>query len=314
MENSSIVSGRKERLGVFQIIKQSLKITFKNPNFIFFTFLTSLPLFCFQVLYEVILQSILIETRNVFRKTVDPAFLRMFGDDYEKVQDIGNLLGKVSPKVLLLGFLYLGILHFLDLFNTIATVDVASIIYAGEKPISLKNMLCRPVKETRFKGPLITSICSLSLASLIFLGLLSFATNIYITSADVFFMLLFGVLFIALLAKNIEWSAIWNMAIVISILEEKQGDVALIISSFLTRRNRAGGFFLMLGFYGWRFALRFLYLWDNGGNRIVITVVHIGLVCFANLLMWVAITIYFYDCKKQSSYSNADVEHGKVQE
>ncbi|XVF16455.1 hypothetical protein REPUB_Repub10bG0032100 [Reevesia pubescens] len=310
MENSSTVM--KERLGFFEIIKESLKIPFKNPNFILFTFLTSLPLFFFLVFYEVILQYILVETGNFLQETDSP--FTLFGNDYERLLDIGNLLEKVSPKVFLLSFLYLVSLHFLDLFNTIATVDVASIIYAGEKSISLKDMLCRPVMETRFKGPIITSICSLSLAFLVFLGQLSFATYIYITSADVLFMLLFAVLFIALLAKYIEWSAIWNMGIVISVLEEKQGDVALLVSSYLSRSNRACGFFLMFGFFAWRFALRYSCLyegWDNGGSSLMVTAVHISLVCLANLLKWLAIMVYFYDCKKQSSYHNTDVEEAK---
>ena len=153
MENSRVM---KERLGFFEIIKESLKIPFKNPNFILFTFLTSLPLFCFLVLYEIILQHILIETIKILQETDDP--FRIFGDDYLRVRDIGDLLEEVSPKVLLLGFLYLGVLHCLDLFNTIATVDVGSIIYAGENSITLKEMFFRPFKETRFKGPLITSI------------------------------------------------------------------------------------------------------------------------------------------------------------
>ncbi|XP_022751894.1 uncharacterized protein LOC111300530 isoform X1 [Durio zibethinus] len=311
MENSSIVM--KERLGFFEIIKESLKIPFKNPYFILFTFLTSLPLFCFLVLCEIILQHILIETGKILQETPDP-FRKILGDDYSRVLDIGHLLEEVSPEVLLLGFLYLGILHCLDLFNTIATVDVASIIYAGEKSITLKDMFFIPVKESRFKGPLITSICSLSLAFLILIGLLSFATYIYITSADVLFMLLFVVIFIALLGKYMEWSAIWNMGIVISVLEEKQGDVALLISSYLSRCNRPCGFFLMLVFFIWRFALRFscLYVgWNNGGSSLVITVVHISLVSLLNLLKWMSILVYFYDCKKQSAYQHTDVEEAK---
>ncbi|KAI6700656.1 hypothetical protein NL676_014980 [Syzygium grande] len=42
-----------------------------------------------------------------------------------------------------------------------------------------------------------------------------------------FSRVLSGVLFAASFAKYMEWSAIWNMGIVISILEEKHGDIAL---------------------------------------------------------------------------------------
>ncbi|MFQ6647763.1 hypothetical protein Gotur_020876 [Gossypium turneri] len=308
MESSSRLM--KDRLGFFEIIQQSLKIPLNNPNFLLLTFLTSFPLFCFLVFYEIILQHTLIESAQIFQKTFD---------DYERLTKIGYLLEKVSPMDLFVCVLFMGTLHFVDLFNTIAIVDIASMIYAGEKPISLKHMICRSINETRFKGPLITSICSLSLAALVLLGLISFATSIYIlASLAVFFMVIFMVPFIALLVKYLEWSAIWNMGIVVSILEDnKQGDVALLLSSYLSRCNRGGGFFLMLGFFVWRFGLRFAFLyrtWYNGDSSIGETTLHISLVCLGNLVKWVALMLYFYDFKKQTSSRISDVEDAKIQE
>ncbi|XWS44201.1 hypothetical protein CRYUN_Cryun15aG0023900 [Craigia yunnanensis] len=228
MENSSRVM--KERLGFFEIIKESLKIPFKNPNFILFTFLTSLPLFCFLVLCEIIIQHILIETGKILQETADP--FRMFGDDYLRLLDIGNLLEEVSPEVLLLGFFYLGILHCLDLFNTIATVDVASIIYAGEKSICLKDMFFRPVKETSSIRKVHAVECHM-----------------------------------------------------------KHGDC-----DFSPGRE-AGG----CSITGW----------NKGGSSLVVTAVHISLVCLSNVLKWVSILVYFNDCKKQSAYEHTDVEEAK---
>ncbi|XP_039038570.1 uncharacterized protein LOC120176141 [Hibiscus syriacus] len=312
MENSS-------KLGFFQIIKESMKIPLKNPTFIFLTFLTSFPLFCFLVFYEIIFQQILIESAKILHNTSEP-FLEFFGNDYERVYEIGNLLSKVSPMALLLGFLFTATLHLLDLFNTTAIIDIASKIVAGEKPISLKHMISRSINETRFKAPLITSLCSLSLAALVVLGLLSFATYIYImVSASAFLVPMFMVLFMALLAKYVEWSAVWNVGIVISIMEDnRQGDVALLVSSYLTRCNRSGGFLLMLGFIGWRFGLRFAFLyqrWNNSNSSSIvgITAVQIGLVCLGNLLKWLALMLYFHDCKKHSSYQITDVEESRIQ-
>ncbi|KAE8661294.1 Detected protein of unknown function [Hibiscus syriacus] len=312
MENSS-------KLGFFQIIKESLKIPLKNPNFIFLTFLTSFPLFCFLVFYEIILHQILIESATILHSASEP-FLEFFGYDYERLDEIGNLLGKVSPMALFLGFLFTATLHFLDLFNTTSIIDIASKIVAGEKPMSLKLMISRSINKARFKAPLITSLCSLSLAALLLLVLLSFATYICVTVlTSAFLVPMFVVLFMALLAKYVEWSAVWNVGIVISIVEDnRQGDVALLVSSYLTRCNRGGGFLLMLGFLGWRFGLRFAFLyqrWNNGnGSSIVgITAVHIGLVCLGNFLKWLALMLYFHDCKKRRSYQITDVEDSKIQ-
>ena len=217
-------------------------------------------------------------------------------------------------KFLLLGLLYLGILHFLDLFNIIATVEIASMVYKGERK-TFTDMFKKLIKETRFKGPLITSIQVLLLDSLILIGLVSFGPYIYITMSY-FFMVVFSIVFIALFTKYLEWSSVWNLGIVISILEEKQyGDVALVISSSLSRESRIVGLVVVLLFSAWRVVLRlwcFYVGWNIGTSRVAITTVEVGFVTMANVLKWVIFVVYFYDCKKQRS--EKAMEDGRTEE
>lgn len=102
-----------------------------------------------------------------------------------------------------------------------------------------------------------------------------------------------------------------------SVLEEKQGVIALGVSAYVSRGCRRRGLFLMLIFFVWRLALRLscLYVgWSEGGSGIVVTTVQVSLVCFGNVLKWVAFMVYFYDCKKRFLEKKVDVEQGSAAE
>ncbi|KAJ4850894.1 hypothetical protein Tsubulata_035638 [Turnera subulata] len=299
------------KLGFFGLLRHSLSIPFKKPNFIVFTILTYLPSFCFLIMYETLFQHTLIRAGKILQDTPAADLHRnVFSDSFQTQVAIERMIGDIPLKFLALCLLYLGILYFLDLFNTIATVDMASIIYTEERAMSLWDMLCRLVKETRVKGPLITSICVLLLDSLLLFGMASVAPYIYITST-IFFSMLFSVIFIAFLVKYMEWSAIWNMGILISILEDKQGDVALVVSSYLSRDSRGFGLVLMLVFFAWNIALRLssLYVgWTRGGSAVVVITGQVGAICLTNVLKWLMFVVYFYDCKEKSLRKKIDVE------
>ncbi|KAK3230437.1 hypothetical protein Dsin_002318 [Dipteronia sinensis] len=96
-----------------------------------------------------------------------------------------------------------------------------TLMYVGEanNPMNLKQILCRPIKKVGFRGPLITSICALILSSLTLIGLAILGIILY-TTTDNPLITIFGVLYMALFVKHIEWSGIWNMGMVVSILEE----------------------------------------------------------------------------------------------
>lgn len=303
----------KEMRFFFGMLKEALKIPFRNPNFVVFSFLTSLPLFTFMLINDFIIQQTLIQTAKILTQTLHPN--EFFDFDETPLGLIERAIEEVSHKVLL-GFIYLGVVHFLDFLNTVAIVDSASVIHKGETPMNLMDMLCRPMKEIRFKGPLITSIYTFILASFVFLGLISLATHVFIFSNEVYFFILFAVLFIALLIKSVEWSAIWNMSIVISVLEEKHGDVALVLSSYHSRGSRQFGSLFMLVFFVWSFALRgsCLYMgWSGGGNGIRITSAYVGLVCLGNTMKWLVFVVYLHNCKNQRP-ERVDPEVGRAAE
>ncbi|KAJ0052730.1 hypothetical protein Pint_02677 [Pistacia integerrima] len=208
----------REKLDFFGIIKEAIKLPFKNLNFII-VFIALLPFFCFFLLHEIIFQHNLIQALT---------FMSHSSGCYNIFSCIQELIGKISPKNLISFLSLIGFVHLVDLLNTIITVFTASVIYLEDQdPMNLKDLITKSMKKVSFKGPLITSICALLLTSLTLIGLLTLSINFYV-SIFVFFKILYGLLFIDFITKYMEWTAIWNMGLVILILEEnKHGDVAL---------------------------------------------------------------------------------------
>lgn len=331
MENSQIVL--KEKLGLFGILKETIAILYRTPNFVILVLLTSLPLFCSLLPHEIFFQQTLIETAKIQleggslnkRCSFDSEFGRLCVFRYVGPLELfKDTVAKLYGRYLLLGLSYLGIVHLLDLFTTIVIVNSASAIYAGESPLSLKERWEKSIRRMdNLKGPLITSIYALILSSLSLLGLISMVAHFYTSPSGFFeaffwsfpFMAFFGLLSVAWLAKHMEWNAIWNMGVVISVLEEKKGTIAIGVSAYISRGCRRRGLFLMLIFFLWRLALRFscLYVgWSGRGNGIGVTAAHVGLVCLGNVLKWVAFMVYFYDCKKRFLEKKVDVEQGSA--
>ncbi|KAL3723169.1 hypothetical protein ACJRO7_035359 [Eucalyptus globulus] len=156
--------------------------------------------------------------------------------------------------------LYLVIVNPPDRLDTVMFVHNASAIYGGENLPNPREFFVRPIGKIGFRRPFVTFMYALVLSCLTLLGLLSLASNLCGLSSSMgpvgFSKVLSGVLLVALFAKYMEWSAIWNAWIVISILEEKHGDIALGVAAYLCRGSRRKGLALMLVLFIRRLALR----------------------------------------------------------
>ncbi|KAL4307312.1 hypothetical protein HN51_041654 [Arachis hypogaea] len=323
----SIISNQillKEKLGFFGILKEAAKIPFKNLNFIIFTCLTLLPLLYSLSIYESMFTQTIIEAAKVLREEAE-AQAKMESDcilcshlswvEWTHVTNLDYLIGKISQKLVILVLSHIGILHLCDLISTIATVNSSSLLYAGHKAdSSLKEMFTKHVMDARLKGPLITSIYAMLFASVSLLGLFSLLLYVYVMGAtSPLFMIIFLIMFVAMLGKYLEWLAVWDMGVVISILEEKEGDVAIVISSYLSGDNRRTGIFLMAGFVLWRVILRVMYVFlalNGGGSKIWVLVVHVVLFGFTNVFKWVCFVVYYVDCKKIRSKKEVSLVRG----
>ncbi|KAK7386889.1 hypothetical protein VNO78_27243 [Psophocarpus tetragonolobus] len=311
MESESNKS--KQKLEVPDILRESVVIYFRNLNFIIFSFLTSLPLFCTMVYFEIYLQEILVETSNIvnlphdhftdyFYSTWPDLTIRRFNKDY-------------FLKLILTGFIYMVPLYVLEFLSAIVTIDLASKLHSKEKKMTLKEMFETPFDLSKLKGSFVTSIYVLFLTTTHQLGLLWIVLNYHVflkgLSFSVLFLVICCVAFAKILRMYLEWSAMWNMSLVISVLEGIYGIDALVVSAYFSRSCLRRGLFLMLIFFAWGHILRLSCYHIGGyeqGNGIF---VQVGLFCTVNPLKWVVCMIYFNDCKERKLEKKTDEESGK---
>ncbi|CAN0857354.1 hypothetical protein LINGRAHAP2_LOCUS6725 [Linum grandiflorum] len=220
------------------------------------------------------------------------------------------MIHNTSQTLFILVFLCLGIGHFFNLVNTVIVVRSASLIYSGNEASSWKELIR---EANNLKGPLMTSLYPLALSLLTLVGLASFGIQFYISDST--FKVFFGLISVGLLIKYLEWSAIWNMGLVISILEGKHGYVGIGVSGYISRGNTKSGFLLMLIFLLWRVALiwSYGYLWGEANTTGFQVLIGIG-DCLGQLMKWVVCTVYYYDCKKRFLEKKVDFEQGLATE
>nr|DAD34626.1 TPA_asm: hypothetical protein HUJ06_005266 [Nelumbo nucifera] len=156
METQSNRIMMREKLGFSGILKSALTIPYKSPSFLIFAFTTSLPLFFTLLLHDIIVQRSLIEASAAMRSlsfgyTIQFHFPSSvyFYDWSSPLETAGRLARSMSHRIIQLGLLRLVPLHLFYLLNTIAVVHSASLIYTGETPVSLKEMLQIPNSPSR---------------------------------------------------------------------------------------------------------------------------------------------------------------------
>ncbi|XP_024196509.2 uncharacterized protein LOC112199772 [Rosa chinensis] len=223
-----------------------------------------------------------------------------------------------SNNLIQLGLLYLIPLHLLELCSAFVIVDLASKLGGKGKSgeVSGGGSVTRMV---RFRGTLVTSIWVLFLSTCTVVGSIWLVSVYYVLLRNfgyynAYCRVLYKAACMALLANYLEWGAIWNMSIVISILENRHGANALMFSAYLSRgRERRQGLVLMLIFGVWGLGLRlaclFFKCYEGKGG----IVAQMGLFCTGNVVKWVAYMIYSYNCKSLISEKRVDVEIGLVE-
>ncbi|KAK8582855.1 hypothetical protein V6N13_069623 [Hibiscus sabdariffa] len=319
----------KEKLEFLDILKESLSIPYKHISFFVFILFASLPFFFLSVFFEIVLQKTVLDTFNFI--SPPPSDYLYFNLDSSVTSIVDEPVSQVYilTEWIELCFLYLGLCYLAGLINIILTVNAASMIHAAEKPISFRDLTRL---NPRLKGPFITSIYVLLLSICILTGFVGVVSNWYILSKgfvgnyhyhyyqinDYFvesLVTIFHVaVFIALLIKYSEWGAGWNMALVISILEETYGIEAFQLSAYFGRGSTQGGLRLMLAFTVWENVLRLPCLFGKCSERaggMLFIYGSTSLICMGNLMKWVVLVVYFFRCKKRILDKKVDEEVGR---
>ncbi|TKY60261.1 hypothetical protein E2542_SST17357 [Spatholobus suberectus] len=306
----------KQKLGVLDILEEAVTFYVKNINFIIFTFLTSLPFFFVMVYFEILFQETMVEVPEIISLLpfYEPNYayvIQLYGVDDTSIP-VKNFTRDYLPVLIQLGFMYLVPLHVLELWSAVVTMDSASKLRSEENNMSLKDMFKISIDISIMKGTFITSLYMLFWSTCILIALPWTISNCYFFFRDFGYYIFFAVICFLALSKllmwYLEWSAIWNMSFVISVLEGIYGIGALRVSYFFSRGNQMRGLLLMLVFFVLGLCLRLSCVslgCYKGGYGIF---VQIGFLIVVNTLKWVSCTIYFYDCKERKMEKKVDME------
>ncbi|XP_021727455.1 uncharacterized protein LOC110694598 [Chenopodium quinoa] len=267
-----------------EILKSAVKIITSNTKFMLILFLSILPLFVFMVFYEIKIS--------------------------EEMDSISNFL-KPLPS----SFDYNYVFTKLDATDKPATLSFKEMLY--------------PLKID-LKGAFVTYICVHLMLTMTLLGILWAVSNhfLVLSSSNYFDFINSGlnlpilsitvhsVIFFGLLYKYLEWSALWNMSMVISVMGEQTGIAAFGMSNYYGKHCKKIGFQLMPGFFVFGHVLRLLCLYarsyDENLADLWITCIVIVLVLVGNLVKWVAFLLYYYYCKQQIMGKKVD-DHNKLE-
>ncbi|XP_074266347.1 uncharacterized protein LOC141588856 [Silene latifolia] len=323
----------------FDIMKSALKMLTSNTKLMLLMMFCIIPLYVFMVFYEMKLQKVIIAAPGAFS---DPYRITTVyvGDDesrsFDQVTKIHNDTDGMEYlfDVFVLYLLYLVIYPLLELLSMCITIQIAARVYAGEEQppaVALKEVFCGKINS---RGVLITYGYVHLLSSLTLLGLISVVvTHLIFTRnyesplgdfqslgiGDCLCLLLLGIhimIFVALLYKYLDWSAFWNMTMVISVLEDETGLDAFGMAVHYGKQHSSNltGLQLMLGFTGFSTLLRLLCVYGGFSKWSLtgVTCVVIGLICVGYLVKWVAFVLFYFDCKQQTMEKKNDDEIGKA--
>ncbi|XP_021727458.1 uncharacterized protein LOC110694601 [Chenopodium quinoa] len=318
-----------KHLTSFEILKSATKILKSNPMFMGLTIMSVLPLFVFMVLHEIKISEVM---DGVSKFLLPPSFSYTYyftGDEFE--YDENDLRRKHFRVVLELFPFYLVLLPLLEFFSLPLIVNLGVKIYAGEisSSLTVKEIINEVIyKKVNLKGAFITlfwvqllSICTF--AGLIWTVLSHHFIMQYIFLREDFVQILsigfHSLIFLGILYKFLEWSVLWNMAMVISVLQIEAGLYALELSAYYGKHCKRTGFKLMLMVLSYSFFLRLPFLLARMCNYVIVvtvavTVIVFGLVFFGSLVKWVALVTYFYECKAQVLLKKANEEAHKAVE
>lgn len=333
------INQKNKNMDILDILKQTLTIYFKNINFIIFTFLTSLPFFFLMLYFETLFQQILVQTPKIisslpFQQKEEIVFISLDSDGELHINDpyitVPSFGSYYLPLLIQLGLIYSVPLHLLEFFSKVLTMDLASklILSSEEKTImSLKHMFQNSIDLSTMKGTFVTSLYTLVLSNCLLIAFPWIVSNCFGLASTFWCYMIFGTIcFVAigkLLIVYLEWSAIWDMSIVISVLEGIYGIGALRVSYYFSSGNHKRGLVLMLVFFVFGGFLRLVCVYFEcykGGSGIFL---QIGVLTVVNTLKWVACVVYFNDCKERKMEKKAfilskekkvdDEEMGKVE-
>ncbi|KAF8040498.1 hypothetical protein BT93_B2659 [Corymbia citriodora subsp. variegata] len=289
------------------MIKLAVRLAYRNPTFVVSSALASLPLFLVMLTHELAILRIFTDASSQL-KLVSPY-------SSQRLHIASGLIQETFVMVLRASLLYSVPALLLNLLTAVTTVHSSSTILAEGRSACLRDMLKNSIAKTRWKWPLITStlVSFFSLISWVCIVSLA-AVGGFFAPGKTLYLSICGLILVVAMAKWLEYRAVWDVAIVLSISEDKNVFEALSMASSITKGSRTRGCVLMLLNFAWCFGLGALGFYARGSfsaKSTLVAAAETWLVCAGKVLKWVVCVVYCHDCKRRCSRDKVDLEGGE---
>ncbi|KAK9931971.1 hypothetical protein M0R45_019225 [Rubus argutus] len=189
---------------------------------------------------------------------------------------------------------------FSSLFFATASILASGVTYCG-KNLSVKELLSRGMKS--LKRPFVTWFYIMLLHLGYCLFLIAFLVPLVLLFSPKFTLSAFSIIvLIAATLFQAYLAVVWNLALVVSVLEEKWGMEALGKAGQLIKGSKLCGFFLNIIFGVFSFSVIYgLKKIGNtafSGSEIVIPLILLNSMSLIRLFSLMAYTVLYYKCKE----------------
>lgn len=210
------------------------------------------------------------------------------------------------PKGHMIQLLRVYLFELVNFFTALTTIYAASTVYISSDrwKVSLRDLLRNSITKTRWREPMFTFL-TMSLLSHICLSsvyywhhhakpvLSSSCSNRLLQAVNM-------VVPVVAFDKWVEYSAWWNLSVVVSILEKDNiGFEAFSDAAELSEGNTRRGFVLMLLYSVWSFRFPTLIAKCTFPSVMAYDVLDTSFLCLGKVMNWVVLTVYYYDCKNR---------------
>ncbi|KAL3751718.1 hypothetical protein ACJRO7_012535 [Eucalyptus globulus] len=295
---SIIVAVLKQKLKFASTLKEAAKIPFKSANLLVVILIASVPLLCFLLYYETLLQETLSEIFRVLEKSCTS-----LEKDWPFPLCLTRRVSKdLTYRLIRLGFLYLIPLHPLELLALIPSITASSKVYTEEIPSTLAELM-RTIHnhKARTRGTIITSLLVLFLSISTLVGSFWLVTVCYVVIRGLrgSFMLwtVYRAACIGMLVMYIEATAIWNMSFVISVLEDCHGPKAIALATNMIKRDEQCLVPLMLVLFVCGSWCRLICLKSTCSHRFGVEFLCVCLLHLGNVIKLMACVVCFHNRK-----------------
>ncbi|KAI9125589.1 hypothetical protein K1719_003007 [Acacia pycnantha] len=220
-----------------------------------------------------------------------------------KTSQYTNLVTAMTEDVRLfaaLGWFFLLLLSTASLFASATIVLASTITYGKGNLLSFRDLLSRVFKP--WKRVIITwfyiFVFDLGYLVLSFISIFSFAVNFASPYRPTTFVY---VVSIPVLAFLVYIGVVWNMSVVVSVLEEKSGLEAIGKSSQILKGLKGQGFVLNLVYAGFGLIVQIWWYLETKKkgtyDSLFLALVLVNVTCLIRMSLMMAFTVFYHMCK-----------------